>query len=114
MLTLGGFECEYISGDRFYWQLELAQRNAEHGTGRDDNCALDEVLELAYISRPRVAHQRVECFRGNRFNRTVHAARIFLSEVAHKCGNVVLSLAQGRHDQREHPETVIQVAAKGS
>jgi hypothetical protein len=52
MFTLGSFEREYLPGGRFCRKLQLAQRYAEHGTGRNDDGALDQVLEFADVSRP--------------------------------------------------------------
>src|SRR6266852_1382815 len=113
MFPLGSFERKQIpSGSRLRRNLQLTQWHTEHGTWRNDDGALEKVLQLADVSRPRITHQQVERLRWNGFYRAVHAARVFLNEVAHEGGNVFLPFAQGWHNEWEHAQAVIEVAAK--
>src|SRR6202790_511208 len=112
MFTLCGFESEQLARRRFGGELQIAEWDSKDCAGRYDHGALDQVLQFAYISRPRISHQQVQRLRGDRFDRAVHAARIFLNEVAHERGNVVLAFPQRRHDERKHAKSVIQITAK--
>src|SRR5580692_10516257 len=48
VLALGGAQCERLA-ERFGRGLEFAEGNAEHGTGRDDHGALDQVFQFADV-----------------------------------------------------------------
>src|SRR6266566_140029 len=112
MFTLCGFEREQIPSGSLRRNLQLTQRHAEHRTGRNNHGAFNKVLKFADVSRPRIAHQLVEGFRWNGFDRAVHAARVFLNKVTDECGDVFLPFAQGWHDEWEYAQAVIEVAAK--
>ena len=69
----------------------IVQRRAR----REDDRALDDVLQLADVARPGILHQRVHGLGRNGLDPPAHAPGDCLREMADEPRNVVAALAQG-------------------
>src|SRR5205823_11788270 len=86
-------------------QAELRNpRAVAHDVG-----ALDNVPQLAHVARPTVALQPLECGRRERLGLRGTLVEL-LEEMLRKKLDIAVALAQRRHEQRKHLETVKQVA----
>src|SRR5258707_311098 len=106
VIALGSAKGEIVTNG-LRWGFEFAEWNAKYRPWRDDHCPLDQVFQFADISRPRVAHEQVERFSGDRFHHAVHAPGMFFDKVAHERGNVFLPFAQRRHGKGKDAQTVV-------
>ena len=73
---------------------------------------LDHIFELPHISRPRIFFQDFQDFRLHRLKRLLGRRTIIPQEMIHEQCQVAISLTQGRHRDRHHVDTVIQVLTK--
>ena len=80
--------------------------------GGQDHGALDDVLQLPHIARPVIVHQRGYRFSWNVCDALVHGVCILLGKVPHQQGNVVASLAQRRHGEREDVQAVVEIRSE--
>ncbi len=74
---------------------------------RENDRALDEIFQLAYISRPVPARQPFHSGSRNGFDLLLHAASVLLREVAHQERDIVRPFPQGRNANGEYVQTVI-------
>ena len=79
-----------------------------------DHQALHFVLELAHVARPVVGHQEFHRALREARHGAPHLARILLQEVPGQERDVVASLAQRRHADREDVESVVQVLTEAA
>ena len=92
MLAFGVFERHR----RRHWRccgFELGPRHGQHRAFRQDDRALDHVLQLANVAGPGPPAQYIEAFAGHRFDRPAKPLREPLREVEHEWRDVVGSLA---------------------
>jgi hypothetical protein len=73
---------------------------------------LDHVLELADVSRPRVATERIEGFAGDHIDLPIHANGKLVDEMTDKCLDVVRSLPKWRYRDREDVQTIVEIVTK--
>ena len=66
-------------------------------TGREDDRALDDVLELPHIAGPPVGHQLAHTRRVNAAIMSAGALPVALREVLHQQRDVLPPIAQWRH-----------------
>ena len=76
--------------------------------------ALDQVLELADITRPRVRHQRLHGVGRDASDGRAVGRDELAQEVVHQIGHVFAAFAQGRHRDLNHVEAVIEVFPEGA
>src|ERR1700686_1541089 len=84
----------------------------EHAVPRKDNGALQQVLQLANVARPRIPLEGSHGFRRNAVDLLPHAAAEHLHEMRDKSRNVFPALSQRRQQDGEDVEPIIQVTAK--
>src|SRR5262245_45610917 len=89
--------------------LEVAEGDLQRRTGGEDDRALDDVLQLAYVPRPGVAHQGVHDRRRDGLDLPAHSPGEMLSEMADQQRDVTAAFAQGRKDERENVQSVVEV-----
>ena len=80
----------------------------------DDHGALDHVLELAHVSRPRVRLEQLERLRVDAADRLADLAGAAPHEVLREEPDVSGALAQRRHLEREDGESIVEVAAEAA
>jgi hypothetical protein len=71
-----------------------------------------EILQLADVAGPLVAHQDVHRLRGNGVDGFIHSPGKLLDEVADQKGNVLLTLAQRGDVDREHIQAIVEIHSK--
>ena len=82
---------------------------SDDGSGRQDDGSLDRVLELAYVTWPRIFleprnHAVLHCI-----DRSVVPRGVFVDEILHKHRDVVDAFAKRRHDDRNDVQTIKEV-----
>ena len=80
--------------------------------GSRHRAALDDVLEFADVARPGVVHHRGEGFRADFLRDETAVGREAGQKVLDEQRDVVLALAQRRHDQMDDVEPVEEVFAE--
>ena len=95
---------------RAHARRQIAQR---HGFLRSQNRqALDQILQLANVTRPRIGREKIDNLRGQRLG----GDRMFLGfeaqEMVEQQDNIVTAFAQRRQEQRNHIEPVEQIRAE--
>src|SRR5271167_2723389 len=86
------------------------QRIGKHATVGKDYGAFDQVLEFADISWPWVRSQRRHGFGRNVFNFSTHPPSKLFDKMRHQGRNVFAAFTQRRQKDREHIQTVVQIA----
>src|SRR5688572_7801500 len=81
---------------------------------RDDDGALDYVLEFANVARPWPSLERVESPRRDSRDGATQFASEHRDEMPHEEGDVLWTFAQRRNADGKYAEPVIQIAAKRS
>src|SRR6267154_6501064 len=84
----------------------------EHIVPRKDDRAFHQVLQFANVARPRIPLEGSHGFRGNAVDLLPHAAAKHLHEMRDKSRNVFPALSEGRQQEGENIQTIIQVTAK--
>src|SRR6266403_5419531 len=92
--------------------LDPHRRQCQARTRREDHRTLDHVLELADVSRPRVATERIEAFAGDHIDLPIHAKGKLVDEVTGECLDVVRSLPKGRYRDREDVQAIVEIVTK--
>ena len=92
--------------------LQLADLNLQNASWRQYHGAFDEVLELSYVSRPRITTKRFHRLFRNRLNPLVHALRIFVHVMAHQKRYVPRPLPQRWNPDRKNVQPKIEILAK--
>ena len=91
-------------------RLELGERRHQIRPAREDHRALDEVFQLADVSRPVIRRQRLHRLGRDRVDALVHAPRKLLREVTHERRDVFLAIAErGIHDRKD-VQAVVEIA----
>src|SRR5205823_5076772 len=88
---------------------ELRPGHAKGGPARQDDGALDGVLELPHVSRPGIARERRHGVGGDGLDALVHATRELLHEVPDERRNVLWPLAERWKRDREDVHAIVQV-----
>src|SRR6266850_2702943 len=91
---------------------QFADRSLERRTAGKDHRTLDEVFQLANISRPMPTGELPQGRSRNGFDLLLHAAAILLREVADQERNVSGTFAQRWDADRKHVQAIVQVAAE--
>ena len=82
IIAFRGFKSHDVGGwFDFGRQRQLAKRDVQYCTPREDHRAFNEILQFAYITRPVPAREGFHGFRGDGVYTLVHALRVLLSEV---------------------------------
>src|SRR5229473_6486020 len=84
---------------------------AEHVSGPEHDCPLEDILELPDVAGPMVALQDRQRFRRDPTDVFPELLAEFLQEVCDEEGDVLAALAQGWQVDGEHIQTVEQVFA---
>src|SRR5579863_2022872 len=102
-----------LPDDPAYGQLRGEQVGADPSPiGCEHHGALEYILELPNISGPRVFQQELYDLRGDARNLLVHPFRGFFNKMLDEQRDVLLSLAQGREEDLDDVEPIIEVLAK--
>src|SRR6266481_846190 len=91
---------------------QFTDRSLERRTTGKDHRTLDEVFQLANISRPMPTGELPQGRSRNGFDLLLHAAAILLREVADQERNVSGTFAQRWDADRKHVQAIVQVAAE--
>ena len=94
--------------------LQVAERDLQRRARREDDRALDDVLQLADVARPGVAHQGVHDRGRDGLDLPAHPPGEPLGEMADQQRDVVAALAQRRQHDREDVQAVVEVAAEAA
>src|SRR5206468_8669965 len=81
---------------------------------REGHRALDLVLQLADVSRPRIAAEELERLHPHRGHGAARPPAGLAQEVVGEGGDVLNPLAKGREADREDVEAVVEVAAEAT
>jgi len=84
-------------------------RSSEVGAAGEDDRPFNEVFQLAYIARPRPAHQGPHRIGRNLVDLFVHFQGVLLGEVPGEYGYVLGMIAQRRRRDREHFQAVVEI-----
>ncbi|CCJ84281.1 hypothetical protein BN133_658 [Cronobacter dublinensis 582] len=84
----------------------------QHIAARQQHRALNHVFQLAHVALPFHFAQRVQRFSGNAVDAASQAAGDFKRKRLHQQRNVFRALAQRRQMDREHVQTVIEIASE--
>src|SRR5258708_25105544 len=79
-----------------------------------NNGTLDEVLQFANVSRPRIADHEGHVLGQDGVDVPIHALGIFSDEVPHKKGYVIGAVAERGNSEWENIQTVVQVRPKAA
>src|SRR5262249_25235137 len=79
-----------------------------------DDHALDDVLELSDIAWIPIARHALECVVAQAEVVAPEKLRVATYEVPSEEGNLFRSLAQGRHDDLDHVQPIVEVVAKAA
>jgi hypothetical protein len=109
-----GFDRERVALDRLCIRtpIQFAQRHFQHGALGKNRGALDQISQLANVSRPWVRLEPGERLRRDMFDPLVHAASELPGEMMHQRGDVFRSFAQWWHQNREDVYAIIEISAK--
>src|SRR5438876_10596631 len=88
---------------------QLRPGHAKGGPARQDDGALDGVLELPHVSRPGIARERRHGVGGDGLDALVHATRELLHEVSDERRNVLWPLAERWKRDREDVQAIVQI-----
>ncbi|VBB43702.1 hypothetical protein TRIP_B310026 [uncultured Desulfatiglans sp.] len=92
------------------WQIE----DVDIVSGAQDEGMLDGVFEFTRIARPGVVHQDPHGTLRGAFDGQAGLAVLQFDEVGDEPGDVLLALAQGRDEDREHLEPVKEILPEGA
>ena len=76
--------------------LKFGEANIQHRTFRNDDRALDYILEFSNIARPVIPDQSLHRFRKDGVNHAIVPPAELLHEVPDEQGNIFFSLAERR------------------
>src|SRR6267154_4947399 len=115
----------FLLGSKLFRQLQLAFRRVCKRLPRQpaliygeilcfayDDRTLDDVLQLANITRPGICLKQVEALFAHRLKVFSSFPCITIDEVLDQQGNVFSSFSQRRNLNRKNVETIKQIAAK--
>src|SRR5262249_51673736 len=114
MRALDSFERYRLSlfGCDFRRLLQFGKRNIEDAAAREDDSALDEVLQFPDVARPGISGQGCHRLSWNPFNPFLHLLCKSVGEEMHQQRNIFGTLTQRRQSNRENVESIVKVAAK--
>src|ERR1700733_4237408 len=92
--------------------FQIAQWNLEYWPFRKNHRPLDHILQLADISRPRIANQRVHGLRGDGVDLPAHIESEMLRKVPDEEWDVFGALAQRRDVNGKNVEPIEQIRAE--
>src|ERR1700757_1200233 len=92
--------------------LPFVQRVWEHAVPRKDHRAFHQVLQLAYVPRPRIPLEGSHGFWRNAVDLLPHAAAKQLHEMRDKSRNVFPALSEPGQQDGEDIQTIIQITTK--
>src|SRR5512135_3719297 len=87
-------------------------READHAAGRQRGEARDRVLELADVAGPLAARERVDQRGIERDVAEAELLAVAARELLGERRDVVLALAQRRHDELDDREPVVEILAE--
>src|SRR5437899_260655 len=94
--------------------IEAEVGNLELRTMRQQERALDDVLELAHVARPAMTRERTARFGADPLRRQPHRASASDHEGLGERQDLPRSLAQRRHTERDSAEPEVEVLAKST
>lgn len=86
--------------------------NLDSGILRNDRGPLDNVFELPYVARPRIAHQIIRCCVRHPRQRLAELLGQLSQQMIDQQWNIRASLAQRRHLQGKNVQPVKQIHAE--
>src|SRR5262245_11990869 len=92
--------------------LHREWRQLEPSIVRQAHRAMEDVLQLADVPGPRVAHQRLDHVRGNRVDAPADVAGVMRDEVPDEQRNVLGPFPKRGQVDREYVQTVVEVGAE--
>ena len=88
--------------------------NLKRRARREDHCALDDVLQLPDVARPRIVHQGLHDGGRDGLDPPAHPPGELLSEMADQPRDVVTAFSQRRQHDREDVQAVVEVFAEAA
>ena len=85
------------------------QFGANAAVRRENDCTLDDILELSHVPRPVVLREQIERVWRQLEARLLILVAVLVQEVLYEQRNVVLPVAQRRQADRDHVQAVEQV-----
>src|ERR1700679_973544 len=85
-----------------YARFQVGERNLELWPFGENDRALDDILQFADVSRPRVADKSVHGIGGNRLDLLLHVSGEMLRKVSHEKWNIFCTFAQRRDIDGKH------------
>src|SRR5258707_471314 len=92
--------------------MQIISRYVQNRVLRNDNGALDHVLQFADVAGPRILDQRRNGFGRDGIDSLPHLPAVLLYEVSHEQRNVFGPLTQGRNSHWKYVETIVQIGAE--
>src|SRR5262249_28447991 len=86
----------------------------QHRAGRQNNGALDDVLELTHITGPLILRQQLHGVPGDPVDLSAELLAEARDKVGHEQRNVLVPFPQRRHGQRNHVQTEKKIGAKAT
>ena len=74
-------------------RFQFRKRNMQHRGGRKNDRTLDKVFQFPNVSRPMIAFEGGDRFRGHGFNVPVRPTGVTLRKIADQVGNILAALA---------------------
>src|SRR5580658_6952431 len=99
-------------GRSIRWRFEIRRRHMQYPARRQNDCALDDILQLTDVSRPFIPHQGSHRFSRDCRNGLVYAAAENLREVSYQQRNILGTLTQGRYLDRKDVQAIEQIGPK--
>src|ERR1700722_18498893 len=93
-------------------RLQIAQRHLEYGTFGKNHRALDHILQLADVSRPRIADQCIHRLRGDGIDLLAHIEGEMLRKVADEEWDVFCALAQWGNMNGKNVEPIEEIGTE--
>src|SRR6266849_5818646 len=112
VVSLRVLQSNCAKGFRFGGTRQTRERGVQDFARSEDNASLDEILELANVPRPLIRDKSRHRFRRNMFNLLIHPSGINLDKMCDQRRNVFATRPQWWQRNREHIQTVVEVAAK--
>src|SRR5438093_1256435 len=94
--------------------LDPKRRERQAAAWRQNHGALDHVLELADVSRPRMVTERLPRLARDHIDAAIHARGKPADEVIDERVDVLRPLTEGRYRDREDVQAVVQIVTEAA
>src|SRR5271165_2226047 len=101
-----------VVAGRSHAALQLRDWHIQLAALCENNCAFDEVLQLAHVTGPRGVRQHFHCSLRDRSDFLPHSSGQLRHKIVNKQRNVFSSLTKRRDLNRKHVQSIKQVFAK--